>query len=182
MTEVSDRYRKVADSFSERAAAVPEGKWDAPSPCEGWTARDIVRHMVETSGFFLGRVGVELPRGPSVDEDPVGAWTVGRDVVQSTLDDPELASQEFDMGMGPSTFEKTVGMFGIGDVLVHTWDLARATGQDETLDPDECRRLYATMEPNDERMRQGTSFGPKVEVPADVDDQTKLLAFTGRQP
>ena len=78
------------------------------------------------------------------------------------------------------TLEATVGMFGIGDVLVHTWDLARATGLDERLDADEVHRLLVVMEPNDAVMRQGTAFGPKVPCPDDADEQTKLLAFTGR--
>jgi len=67
-------------------------------------------------------------------------------------------------------------------VLIHTWDLARAVGLDERLDQDEVRRLFESMEPNDELMRQGTAFGPRVEVPDDADEQTKLLAFTGRRP
>jgi uncharacterized protein (TIGR03086 family) len=79
------------------------------------------------------------------------------------------------------TFEETVGMFGVGDLLIHTWDLARATDQDDTLDGEEVRLMFARMLPNDERMR-GSAFGPKVPVPDDADDQTKLIAFTGRTP
>lgn len=60
--------------------------------------------------------------------------------------------------------------------------MVRATGLDETLDPAEVSRLLAAMEPMDEFMRQGTAFGPKVEVPADADAQTRLIAFTGRRP
>ncbi|HJR24764.1 MAG TPA: hypothetical protein VJ804_04775 [Acidimicrobiales bacterium] len=55
-------------------------------------------------------------------------------------------------------------------------------GLDESLDPDEVHRLLQTMEPNDEMMRQGTAFGPKVEVPYDADEQTRLIGFTGRTP
>lgn len=75
-----------------------------------------------------------------------------------------------------------VGFFGIGDVLIHTWDLARATGLDEQLDADEVALLLSRMQPMDEMMRKGSAFGPKVEVPADADVQTQLIAFTGRQP
>jgi uncharacterized protein (TIGR03086 family) len=73
-------------------------------------------------------------------------------------------------------------MFCIGDVLVHTWDLARATGQDETLDPDEVHGLYEGMLPIDDVLRQSGQYGARVEVPDDADEQTKLIAFTGRQP
>jgi uncharacterized protein (TIGR03086 family) len=65
---------------------------------------------------------------------------------------------------------------------VHTWDLARATGLDETLDADEVHRLVEAMEPMDEAMRSSGHYGPRVDVPADADEQTRLLAFTGRRP
>ena len=84
--------------------------------------------------------------------------------------------------MGRGSFEQMVGRFGTADLLVHTWDLARAVGLDEQLDPDEVRRAYAVMEPNDEMMRQGSAFGPRIEVPDDADEQTRLIAFTGRRP
>ena len=65
---------------------------------------------------------------------------------------------------------------------MHTWDLARATGQDETLDAAKCAVLLAGMEPIDEVLRQSGQYGPKVEVPADSDVQTRMLAFIGRNP
>ena len=182
MSEISDRFRRVADGFTTRAKAVPADGWDRPSPCEGWLARDVVAHVVGAAGMFLGRVGVELPATQSPDDDPIAAWEAARDAVQAALDDPTIASREYDSPMGITTLERTIGMFGIGDVLVHTWDLARATGLDEHLDPDEVHRLLEVMEPNDAMMRQGSAFGPKVDVPDDADEQTKLLAFSGRRP
>jgi uncharacterized protein (TIGR03086 family) len=180
MSEVSERFRDVADGFSARTKAVPSGRWDDPSPCEQWTARDVVGHLVGAVGMFVGRVGVELPDGPSVADDPVGAWETARQGVQAALEEPSIATREYDGAMGRSTLEGTVGKFGIGDVLVHTWDLARATGLDERLDPGEVHRLFVVMEPNDAAMRQGTAFGPRVECPDDADEQERLLAFTGR--
>lgn len=180
MSDVSDRYRNVAEGFTERVAAVTDTDWARPSPCGDWVARDIVGHVITTASSFVGRVGLELPAGPSVEDDPLGAWEVARDGIQSVLDDPATAGHEFDSPMGTTTVERFIGMFGVGDVLVHTWDLARATGLDERLDPDEVRRLYALMEPNDEMMRQGGAFGPRVPVGPDADEQTQLLAFSGR--
>jgi uncharacterized protein (TIGR03086 family) len=182
MVDVAERYRNVAQAFTTRVTAVHGDTWGQPSPCEGWTARDIVRHMVETSAMFLGRVNVDVPPGPSVDDDPMGAWTTARDTVQAALDDPSVAGREFESPMGTMTLEKMVGMFGIGDVLVHTWDLSRAAGLDDRLDPEEVHNLLVVMTPNDAMMRNGTAFGPKVPVPDDADEQTQLIAFTGRRP
>jgi uncharacterized protein (TIGR03086 family) len=73
-------------------------------------------------------------------------------------------------------------MIALPDVLVHTWDLARATGQDETLEPSEVAGMLTGMEPMDAAIRGSGQFGPRVPVPDDADVQTKLIAFTGRQP
>jgi uncharacterized protein (TIGR03086 family) len=182
MTETSQRYRHVAETFTDRIAAVPADGWDRPAPCDGWVARDVVQHVVDTTGFFLGRAEQELPPLPAVADDPMGAWTGARDAILAALEDPAVAAIELDSGpIGKLSFEEMVGSFGVGDILVHTWDLSRAVGLDETLDADEVHRLYESMLPRDEMMR-GTAFGPKVEVPDDVDEQTKLIAFTGRTP
>ncbi len=179
MGEISERYRRVAGRFTQRAGAVPDGAWENPAPCDGWLARDVVRHMVE---WVPGVLGLDVPDGPSVDDDPAGAWKVVSDTIQARLDDPEAAAKERDIRPGRFSFENAVDMFVTGDVLVHTWDLARATGQDESLDADEVHRMFVGMEPMDDVLRKSGHFGPRVEVPADADEQTKLIAFTGRRP
>jgi uncharacterized protein (TIGR03086 family) len=183
MSEISDRYRTVAAAFTDRVRAVPDGAWDNPAPCDGWVARDVVRHLVEwIPGFFASNTGIELPAGPSVDDDPVGAWTVVDDAIQALLDDPEASAREYDVPMGHMTLEQAIGMICVGDVLVHTWDLARATGLDETLDPGEVHGMLAGMEPMDDMLRQSGHYGPRVDVPDGADEQTRLIAFTGRRP
>jgi len=183
MSECSERYSKVAGRFTERVNGVPEGAWDNPAPPEGWVARDVVRHLVEwVPGFFESAAGISLPRPTTVDTDPVGAWATFSDAVRAMLDDPVVSAREFDGPMGHKSVEQTVDMIVTGDVLLHTWDLARATGQDETLDPDEVHRMLEGMEPLDELLRNSGHYGPRVEVPDDADEQTKLIAFIGRRP
>lgn len=179
MTEISERWRKVGARFSEVARAVPGDAWDHPAPCEGWVARDVVRHLIEwMPPMFLEHA----PAGPSVDDDPVGAWEAARDAIQAALDDPEAARRELENQAGRFTVEHAVDTLGTGDVVLHTWDLARATGQDETLDPVEVHRLFDGIEQHDEAMRASGHFGPRVPVPDDASEQTKLIAFIGRQP
>jgi uncharacterized protein (TIGR03086 family) len=84
-------------------------------------------------------------------------------------------------GRGDMTLEALVAMTGLMDLLVHTWDLARATGQDETLDREEASALLAGIEPWDAALRSSGYYGPRVPVPDDADEQTRLLAFTGRR-
>ena len=183
MSEHADRYRKIAAEFTRRVEAVdPEG-WDRPAPCEGWVARDVVRHLVEWGpAMLLDNWDIPRPQVPSVDDDPAGAWRAVNAAVQAALDDPEVAGRERATQMGNNTFENVTSMIFTSDVLVHTWDLARATGQDETLDEAEVTRMYEGMEPMDEVLRNSGHFGPRVDVPEDADPQTRLIAFTGRNP
>jgi uncharacterized protein (TIGR03086 family) len=183
MSEITERYRKIAGQFTHRVASVPEGAWDNPAPCEGWVARDVVRHLVEWfPAFFFNHAGVALAQGPPVDEDPAGAWAAVSDGIQGWLDDPEMAAREFEVRGERHTMEQAVDMFCTGDVLVHTWDLARATGLDESLDPDEVHRMFVGMEPFDELLRGSGHYGARIEVADDADEQTRLIAFTGRHP
>ena len=134
----AEEHRRVAGVFTDRVLGTTD--WDAPAPVEGWKARDVVRHLVEWFPSFLeSGAGVQLERGPSVDEDPVAAWQVHSDAVQRLLDDPATATKVLtNPHIGEVPLDEAVDRFYTSDVFMHTWDLARATGQDETLDADKC--------------------------------------------
>ena len=179
----SERYARIADQFTRRVEAVPPGAWDAPAPCEGWVARDVVGHLVDwIPGLLVEGWGLQPPAHPAVQDDPAGAWAAVDTAIRAWLADPELASREADILPGRFRLDQAVDMLATNDILVHTWDLARATGLDETLDPDEVHSLYEGMQPMDEALRQSGHYGPRVPVPDDADEQTKLIAFTGRRP
>ena len=183
MTEISERYRKIAGEFTQRVQSVPDTAWDNPAPCDGWVARDVVRHLVEwIPGFFHDCADLKFPAAPSVDDDPAAAWLALSDTMQAALDDPDIAAREFEMRMGTYRVDDAIATFCIGDILVHTWDVARAAGLDESLDATEVHRLFEGMEPIDEMLRTSGHYGPRVAVPDDADEQTKLIAFTGRRP
>jgi uncharacterized protein (TIGR03086 family) len=178
----AERHRRIADAFTDRVRGTTD--WAAPAPVAGWTARDVVRHLVEWfPGFLAMGSDVRLPTGPSVDDDPVAAWQVHADGVQAVLDDPASADREFsNQHTGTMPLPVAVDRFYTSDVFMHTWDLARATGQDEDLDRDLCAELLAGMEPIEEVMRSSGQYGPRVAVPDDADVQTRLLGFIGRDP
>jgi uncharacterized protein (TIGR03086 family) len=184
MTTPAEEHRIVAAGFTALVEGVAPGDWDRPAPVDGWVARDVVRHLVEWLPAFLdGATGITLPAGPSVDDDPVGAWRVQTDAVQALLDDPDVATREYDLPhIGRMSLEQAIEMIYTSDVFLHQWDLARATGQDETLDPEKCAVMLEGMLPMDEALRASGQYGPRVDVPDDADAQTKLVAFIGRVP
>ncbi len=181
MENVADRYRRLADTMTERIAAVPDGAWSNPSPCEEWTARDLVGHVVDVHGIFQGLVGRTLVAHPPVDDDPLGAWKVVRDQMQADLEDPTKVDEEYDGRLGRSTFGKAVDGFVCFDLVVHGWDLARATGQDETIDPGEVERIQAQVAAMGDTMRANGVIADPVEVAADAPAQQQLLAALGRR-
>lgn len=178
---VADRFRLLAAAFTARVDAVPPDRWESPSPCEGWAARDVVRHMVGNVDMFFGMIGRSRPAGPSVDDDPAGAWAAARDAMQAALDDPDVAGAEYDGMFGRTTLEQSVDRFMAVDLVVHSWDLARAVGGDECLDPDEVHRVYEELQPMDDMLRAPNAFGPKLDAPEGADEQGRLLAFLGRR-
>ena len=184
MTEIADRYRRVADGFTARAEQMTPAAWERPAPCEGWVARDVVRHLVEwMPAFLVAGGGPVLAQGPSVDDDPVGAWITVSTGIQDLLDDPSTSAMAIaHPHAGTHRLDEAVATFFVGDILVHTWDLARAGGLDETLDPEVVHDTLVGMEPLDEVLRSSGQYGPRVTVPSDADEQTRLIAFTGRQP
>jgi uncharacterized protein (TIGR03086 family) len=184
MSSPADEHRRIAGAFTTTVEGVAPDSWDRPAPVEGWVARDVVRHLVEWFPAFLeGAAGITLAAGPSVDDDPVGAWRTQTDTVQALLDDVDTAEREHDLPhIGRMPLGQAIDMIYTGDVFLHRWDLARATGQDETLDADKCAAMFQGMLPMDEVLRQSGQYGPRVHVPDDADVQTRLLAFIGRTP
>ena len=182
MSDIAERYERVTAQFTERVRAVPEEAWDNPSPCEGWTARDVVGHLTEWIPAFFGPHGVEFPPVPSVEDDPVGAWETVRATIAEALADPTLATKQVATPFSTQSLAETVDMIVTGDVFTHTWDLARATGQSEALDPDQLQRMIAGVGAMPEEvLRADGMFGPRIDVPADADDQTRFLGYVGRR-
>jgi uncharacterized protein (TIGR03086 family) len=175
----AERHRQIAGGFADRVKGTRI--WDAPAPVPGWTARSVVDHLTSWFPAFLaGGAGVNLP---AADPDPVTAWQAQTDAVQALLDDPETAGRVLsNPHIGEVPLNQAIDRFYTSDVFMHTWDLARATGQDDRLDEYFCAAMYEGMRPIEEVLRSSGQYGPAVPVPADADPQTKLIAFIGRDP
>ena len=165
--EAADRHRRYAGTFSDLVRRT--GDWDAPSPVPDWRARDVVDHLVTWLPGFLSGDGVELPAGPSADTDPEAAWAHHAGAVQAILDDPATEDRSFtNPHIGELPLADAIDRFYTTDVFLHSYDLARASGQPVPLDEDESAELLAGMEPLDEMLRTSGQYGPRVHVPDDA--------------
>ena len=182
MTHFSDRYRRLSTEFTRRVDAVPAERWESPSPCEEWNARQVLQHVIDSHVNMPKYGGVVVTLTKSVDDDPQAAWVEARETMQELLEDPARAGAEYDGMFGRTSVQQTVDGFLGFDLLVHGWDIARATGQDETLPADEVHRVYADANKLAGNLRMGGVCGPEVPVPADAREQDRLLGLLGRTP
>jgi uncharacterized protein (TIGR03086 family) len=193
MGEIGERYRRRAEAFEQKVAGVRPEQWGNQSPCEKWTARDVVDHVVVMHGVMLRPVGQALELERSVQDDPLAAFRAARTAVEAVLDDPALAVQECETPTGRMTAADQIDRVVSDDLVLHGWDLARATGQDETMDQVDVELLWASNSaiPAEviEMYRTPGAFGPGIEVfgpeiaaPEGASLQDRLLGFIGRQP
>lgn len=178
---MSDRYERLSERFSARVEEVALDRWSSPSPCPGWTARDVVRHVVDAHGLLLGLVGRSVEAAVTVDEAPAVAWGAARAAVLAELVDRDRASATFEGFEGTTRLDDAVDRSLSFDLVIHGWDLARAAGLDARIPLADV--VWAT--------EQARSFGPTlqssglcappVHLRPGADAQTRLLALVGRQ-
>ena len=178
MSEFLAQYSALAADFGSRVHGATD--WSATAPCEGWTARDVVAHVVGGHRGLIAATGGAPVAELTADEDIVGAWDAATEGIKAVLSDPSKVAMAVPGPMGEMPAGQMIARFMCTDVLVHTWDLARATGQDESLQADAVRMAYSGLKPMDAMLRRPGVFGPKVAAPAGADEQTEFLCFLGR--
>jgi len=187
--EITTRYRRRAELFEQTVAGVDRASWDNPSPCSEWTARDVVGHIIDMHAVMVRPAGRELSPAPALADDPLGAFRAARADVEAVLADADLAASECDTPMGRMSIAQHIGDVMSADLVLHRWDLARAVGADDTIDPDEVTRMWPEIEQTPEEMRIPDHFGPGIvvfgpefPVPGDAPLQERLLGKIGRDP
>lgn len=177
--EIIDRITPLVHAFDARVQAASPGAWGNASPCEGWTARDVVVHVANNLGGLGAGLAGEAPAPVADDVDIVAAWNAARDSFLRALGTADL-STKLPGPMGPIAAADMIGRFVATDVLVHTWDLARAVGGDERLDETTVEAAYKGLKPMDAMIRMPGIFGARIDVEG-ADLQTEFLSFLGRK-
>jgi uncharacterized protein (TIGR03086 family) len=179
MNSTSLAYEASLRPLSLLLSAVPAEAWANPSPCPGWTARDVVAHMIDTQRNLLTDHGHDL--GPAPDlTDPAAGFRDHADRVSILVTRDDIVDAPYEGFFGPTTVGATLQQFYVWDMLVHRWDIARATGGTEVLTTDEMERIEAGADSFGSALHMDGICGPAVPVPGDADRQTRLLGRLGR--
>ena len=183
--DVGDFHRRAAEAFGARVFAISSEQWNLPTPCTEWNVRDLVHHLV-----YENRWTVPLMNGATIHQvgdrfeldllgdDPKRVWREALEgAVRAVAGVPMNRIVHLSYGDVPAShyaFELAT------DHLIHSWDLARAIGADESLDPDLLELVYARMKPREHALKASGLFGRRIEPPRDADLQTRVLALYGR--
>ncbi|HEX2384269.1 MAG TPA: TIGR03086 family metal-binding protein [Acidimicrobiales bacterium] len=187
MSSLPEEHRRALDATGRIVRGIDPRHLEESTPCENFDVRDLLNHLVSgnlwveplVSGKTIDEVGDRYD-GDVVGDDPSAAYDASAQVAGDAFARPGAMETPVAVSYGPVPGEIYAGHRFI-DVLIHGWDLAVATGQDATLDPDLVETCWKIVRPQEDLLRGSGAFGTEVEVPDDADSQTRLLAVLGRR-
>ncbi|WP_345063012.1 TIGR03086 family metal-binding protein [Leifsonia kafniensis] len=167
--------------FSDRVAAITD--WDAATPDTEWSVRDLVRHVIVEQQWIP-----PLLRGLSLRDARRELAPLGADLAAEWQKHSALATEAWrstpphvsvQLSYDTVTAEDYLRE-QVSDVTIHSWDLARATAADETLDDALVAAVWTVFEPQKDTLQASGLFASPVPLADDAPLQSRLLALTGR--
>ena len=186
--DIAALHRRALDRTGVVVAGVRPDQLDGPTPDQEWDVRALLNHLVAgnlwaaelAAGKTIDEVGDRLD-GDVLGDDPLAAYDRSASAARAAFEAPGALDAACAVSYGPVPGSVYAGHRFI-DVFIHGWDLARATGQDPSLDPELVAACTEVLEPQLAMLQGSGLFGTPVEVPARADAQTRLLASLGRHP
>ncbi|GAA1430482.1 TIGR03086 family metal-binding protein [Microlunatus lacustris] len=179
MNPTAVAYEAALRPLSAVVQAVPADAWGRPSPCTDWTAREVVAHIIDTQRDLLTGHGHDLGPAPDLSDTAV-ALRHHAEQVLTLVSRQDVVDVTYDGFFGPTTVGATLVQFYVWDMLVHRWDVARATGGDEVFTADELDRIEAGVDSFGDALHMDGICGPAVPTPPGADRQVQLLSRLGR--
>ena len=178
-----DVHRRALAATGEIVAGIKPDQLDARTPCDDYDVSGLLNHLISgnfwvaplVEGKTIAEVGDALDREFAVEE-----YDASAEQANAAFSSPGAMQKPVAVSYGPVPAEVYAG-HRFMDVLIHGWDLAEATGQDATLDPELVDACFEVVNPQIDLLKASGMFGSPVDVPPDADNQTKLLALLGRQ-
>lgn len=175
-SDLHDLYGRASSWTVEKVAGASQ-QLDTATPCDRWNVKTLLNHMLETQLYFIASGRGEDASPPGQEPPELVGADPARDFERARRDILETYSD-------PSVVEKTGPALGIAfsDMLLHGWDVARATGQDDTMPAGLADAAYNMIHGRfTDEQRKGV-FKPEVPVGENASPQERLLAYTGRSP
>ncbi|MBB2923031.1 TIGR03086 family metal-binding protein [Cellulomonas cellasea] len=190
MDELLSLHRVNAERFSRlvhRAGPPDADAWQRPTPCTGWTVRDLVNHLTSEqlwapellAGRTVAEVGDRFD-GDVLGDDPVAAWDAAVAASLAAFAEPGALGRTVDLSRGPTAAHDYLDEM-LTDLAVHGWDLARGLGVEDDIDPATVDRLLVEWSGRTDELAPGPAFAGPLDVADDADQQTRLLALFGRR-
>lgn len=182
--EAAVLHRRCVESWQQRLDGVSGEQWDGPTPCEGWSVRDLVNHVVGEElwtaplvrGSTIEEVGDRFA-GDVLGEDPAATGRAAAAEAAQAVEETAGRGAKVHLSYGDEEADEYVRQLA-ADHLVHGWDLAAATGQDRALDDELVAEVAGWYADREALYRSGGAVGPVVNRTGDR--QTELLARFGR--
>ena len=177
-----EQHRHALDATGKIVAGIAADQLDAPTPCEDYDVAGLLNHLISgnfwvaplVEGKTIDDVGDALDRHFALEE-----YDKSAEEANAAFSGPGAMQKPVAVSYGPVPAEVYAGHRFL-DVLIHGWDLAKATGQDTTIDPELVDACFEVIEPQLDLLKSSGMFGTEVAVADDADSQTKLLALLGR--
>lgn len=184
--DIAALHRAALDGTRDYVAAIRDDQWSLPTPCEGWSVRELVNHIVSGNlwaaelgrGRTIADVGSALD-GDLLGTDPLAAYDRSAAAAAAVFEAPGALDSPCAVSYGPVPGSVYAGHRFI-EIFIHGWDLASATGQPTALDPRLVDACWEVIRPQLSLLQASGMFGTGNADDASSDPQESLLAALGR--
>ncbi|MDH3705320.1 MAG: TIGR03086 family metal-binding protein [Acidimicrobiia bacterium] len=186
MSENLRNFQKAIFTLDAVVRRTPADAWDNPSGCADWTAREVLGHVIWGITNLANRAnGLDSPpQQPEADiagNDPEATWIAARDLVLGALDRPGVLQTVAPTPFGEMAVDDFLGFYPV-DPLLHSWDIAKASGVDPALPTELCELGYSGLQAMGDNLRFPGGLGPVIDIGDDADIEARVLAISGRDP
>lgn len=185
--DVPTMFQRAVAEFGARVSQISAEQWEAATPDEEWTVRDLVSHVVAEdlwapplfAGSAISEVGDRFD-GDVLGADPKGSWQSASAGAVRAAGKAGAMDRTVHLSFGDFA-GRDYAMQLFADHLIHAWDLARAIGADDRLDAglvDECAGWFVNAE---DAYRSAGAIAARPSILDGAGAQTRLLAMFGRR-